>query len=72
VTRLAFLKQKSKAFEKFKAFKALVENETDLKIKCLRSYNGGEFTSDEFNEFCEIHGIKRHFQLRELLNKIEL
>jgi transposase InsO family protein len=23
--------------------------------------NGGEFTSDEFNVFCENHGIKRNF-----------
>ena len=44
-----FLKKKYKEFEKFKAFKALVENETDLKIKHLRSDNGGEFPLDEFN-----------------------
>lgn len=56
-----FLKHKSKAFEIFKAFKALVENETDLKIKCLIFENGGESTSNEFNEFCEENGIRGHF-----------
>jgi len=48
MTWFAFLKKKSEAFENFKAFKALVENDIDLKIKCLRSNNGGEFTSNEF------------------------
>ena len=46
---------------KFKSFKAIVENQANDKIKCLRSHNGGEFTSNEFNDFCEIHGIKRQF-----------
>jgi hypothetical protein len=55
------LKEKSEEFEKFKEFKAYVENETDLKIKCLRSDNGGVFTSKEFNNFFEDHGIKRQF-----------
>jgi hypothetical protein len=31
ITWVSFLKNKSEAFEKFKAFKALVENETDRK-----------------------------------------
>ena len=56
-----FLKEKSEAFNKFKAFKNLVENETEAKIKCLRSDNGGEFTSKDFNLFYETHGIKRQF-----------
>jgi transposase InsO family protein len=59
LTWVLFLKQKSEAFEKFKTFKDLAENETYLKIKCLRSNNGGEFTSKEFTQFCENHGFKR-------------
>jgi len=42
---VSFLKKKSEAFECFKIYKELVENETNLKTKCLRLDNGGEFTS---------------------------
>jgi hypothetical protein len=61
MTWVTFLKEKTEAFENFKAFKSLVENETHLKIKCLKLDIGGEFTSYEFDEFYENHGIKRHF-----------
>jgi transposase InsO family protein len=63
MTWITFLKEKSEAFEKFKSFKSLVENDIDLKIKCLRSDRGGEFTSYVFDEFYENHGIKRHFSV---------
>jgi hypothetical protein len=51
-TWVTFLINKFEAFENFKEFKALVENETDLKIKCLRSNNGVELTLNEFEELC--------------------
>eukprot|EP00253_Pinus_taeda_P005913 PITA_05913 len=37
----------------FKEFKALVENQIEKKIKVLRTDNGGEFCSKEFEEFCK-------------------
>jgi len=58
---IGLLKHKYEAFEKFKAFKALVENDSDHKIKCLKSDRGGEFTSDEFFDLFEEHGIKMQF-----------
>ena len=51
--------EKSKAFSKFKNFKVLVEKESGATIGCLRTDRGGEFTSNEFREFGENHGIKR-------------
>jgi hypothetical protein len=39
----------------------MVKNEMDSRIKCLRSDNGGEFTSKEFMDYCNNHGIKRQF-----------
>ncbi|KAL4301681.1 hypothetical protein GQ457_10G015230 [Hibiscus cannabinus] len=58
-TWVYFLKQKSEAFGAFKNFKALVEKESGFEIKSLRSDRGGEFTSNEFNDFCKENGIRR-------------
>lgn len=52
---------KDEAFEAFKKFRALVEQDSEKKIKVLRSDRGGEFCSRQFLEFCEITGIKRQF-----------
>eukprot|EP00253_Pinus_taeda_P011331 PITA_11331 len=60
---IRLMKQKDEAFKKFKSFKALVENESDHKIKCLGFDRGGEFTSNEFFDFCEEHGIRREFSI---------
>lgn len=60
ITWVTFLKEKLESLDNFKAFKAMVENEMDMKIKCLRFDRGGVFTSNEFNIFYENHGIKRH------------
>ena len=54
-----FLKQKSDAFQMFKWYLARVEKETRKNLKCLRSDRGGEFTSRDFEVFCNDRGIKR-------------
>ena len=58
-TWIYFLKKKSEVFDRFKEFKALVENQTEKKIKVLMTDNGGEFCSKEFEEFCKKCGIAR-------------
>jgi hypothetical protein len=52
-------KSKDEVFNKFKEFKALIENLFERKIKILGSDNGGEYTSKEFVNYCKDVGIKR-------------
>jgi hypothetical protein len=42
-TWIYFLRNKSEVFDRFKEFKALVENQTEKRIKVLRTNNGREF-----------------------------
>eukprot|EP00253_Pinus_taeda_P021243 PITA_21243 len=58
-TWIYFLKKKSEALDRFKEFKALVENKIEKKIKVLRIDNGGEFCSKEFEEFYKKRGTAR-------------
>jgi len=53
------IKSKSNVFEMFKIWKAFVEIETNLKLKCLKFDKGGEFCSKEFDTFCSHNGIRR-------------
>ena len=43
------IKQKYDVFDNFMKWKALAENETGKRLKCLRSDNGGEYCSKEFD-----------------------
>ena len=45
-----FLKNKSEIFNTFKIWKAKIETEIDLKLKCLRSNNGGEYIDGGFKD----------------------
>ena len=53
------MKMKDEFFSRFQEFKALVENRTGNKIRVLRSDNGGEYTSNDFKDFCKEAGIKK-------------
>ena len=47
-----FLNTKNETLDKFKEFKAIVENQTGRHIHILRSDNGGDFESHQFDDLC--------------------
>ena len=55
---------KEQIFQYFKHFKNMVEKETRMQIKCLRSDEGGEYFFNEFSRFLDEQGIKRQFTCR--------
>jgi transposase InsO family protein len=60
-----YIRQKFNVFDTFKKSKALVENETRKRLKCLRSDNGGEYCSKDFDDYCSYHGIVERRQFQE-------
>lgn len=58
------LKRKSDTFAAFKQFKAYAENLHNAKIKAIREDKGGEFMSNEFNQYCIDNGIERQHTVR--------
>lgn len=57
---IRFLCSKDEAFEKFAEWKLLVENQTEKKVKYLRTDNGLEFCNNRFDDLYKKSGIKRH------------
>ncbi|HEY0433295.1 MAG TPA: reverse transcriptase domain-containing protein [Chitinophagaceae bacterium] len=57
-TQVYFLKRKSEVIEKFKEFRAIIENQSGTTIKELRSDNGTEYVSKEFEAYLKKSGIR--------------
>ncbi|WVZ17444.1 hypothetical protein V8G54_010426 [Vigna mungo] len=57
MTWVFLIKFKSEVLEVFKKYKKQVENESERRIKLLRTDGGGEYTSHEFEEYCCAQGI---------------
>lgn len=55
--KVYFLRHKSEVFEKFREFQAFVFTQLNTKIKVLKSDNGTEYTSREFDKYLRDNGI---------------
>ena len=51
------MRWKSEAFEKFKEFRAEVENQLGKRIKAIRSNRGGEYLLGDFKDYLTQNGI---------------
>ena len=69
---VAMIKNKSEAFQAFVKFKNLAKAEKGMKIGCLRTDQGGEFTSLIFQSFAPNMESNDNFQPHILLNKMKL
>ena len=50
------LKSKNQVLDVFKQFQALFERQTRKKLKCIRTYNSGEYIGP-FDNYCKLQGI---------------
>ena len=63
-TWMYFLERKSEVFDTFKEFKTLIEKQSGYYIKMLRSDYGGEYTSDEFENYCKENVFQENFGMK--------
>jgi transposase InsO family protein len=57
-TWVYLLKIKSEVFDKFLAYKALIETKYGHQIQRLRTYNGGKYVNNNFTSYCTTQGIQ--------------
>lgn len=56
-----FMEEKSVTFSKFKKFKEATKAESGKRVRCLRTDNGGEYTSNEFFKFLREYRIRHQY-----------
>ena len=56
-----FLKTKDETSGTLKSFLNKIENQTNLKVKVIRTDNGTKLKNSDLNSFCEKKGIERQF-----------
>jgi transposase InsO family protein len=56
-----FLQRKSECFMKFTSLIAELERQKGVTLKGIHSDNGGEYTSNQFRDYCQKNGIVRTF-----------
>ena len=52
------LKYKDEVFDRFLEWKAQIEKSSGLKLKAIRTDNGGEYTSKKFESYLKSEGIR--------------
>jgi len=72
MTWVYFMKERSEVFQIFKKFKALAENQSGCKLKMIRSDRGTEYTSTQFDKFCEDEGVKHQLTTGYTPQQIEV
>ena len=64
-TSLELLKSKDQTLQAYKTFAAWAETQHSIKIKCLRSNCGGEYTGGNFTKFLQEQGTERRLMTHD-------
>ena len=65
-----FLKSKDQVFQKFLEWKAMVKKSTGRKLKAIRTDNGGEFTSKEFEAHLTAEGVRHELTIPQTQSRM--